>query len=90
MTVLTLHKAIPADDVVRMLRTVADDIEAGALDWPVTSAVVVLGHVTSERPRDDGDRWSELSWATFGGGPRSDALTLRGLMATAIHHWGHE
>lgn len=90
MTVLTLHKPAPADDIVRTLRLIADDIEAGKVEWPVTTAVLILGHTGVDRPEGDDERWQEMFWRTYGVGPRSDAFTVRGLLATAIHHWGHD
>lgn len=90
MTILQLHIPRPADDVVQALRDIADDIEAGEVAFPVTTAVVVLGHTDSEVPCGDGDLGQTLFWRTFGVGARNDTFTIRGLLATVLNRWGHE
>lgn len=90
MSVLQLHKPAPCEDVVSTLRRIADDIEAGKHgDWPVTTAVVVLGH--SDAETNDGDNRLQRSyWDTYGAGPRCDSFTVRGLLATVISRWNKD
>lgn len=89
--ILRLHQSRPAaDDVVKALRNIADDIEAGNLEFPATTAVLVIGHTDPEVPCGDGARGQDLYWATFGMGPRNDTFTVRGLLMTALNRWGHE
>ena len=92
MTVVALHKPKPCDDVVSGLRGLADRIERGEIDWPVTTAVVVLGHTDAERPAgEDGVSLQQNHWDTYGYGPRTDSFTVRGLLATVIHNdWGSD
>lgn len=87
--VVQLHQPRAIDDVPATLRRIADEIEAGELDWPVTTAVVLLGHTDSERPASDGVLMQNNYWSTYGAGPRCDTFTVRGLMATALREWGH-
>lgn len=72
-----------------MLRKTADSIEAGEIDFPVTTAVLVLGHTDSERP-EGGQLLQESFWQTFGFGPRTDSFTVRGLLNTVLTQWGHD
>lgn len=80
--VVSLQQATPAyHDVTKTLRLIADQIDAGEYDFPVTTAVVIIGYSTS---KFDGEDVREQSrWETFGIGPRSDPFTVRGLMMTA-------
>lgn len=89
--VIQLHQDKPAaDDVVAALRSVADNIEAGNVEFPVTTCVLVLGHTDSEVPCGDGDLGQSIFWRTYGMGPRTDTFTVRGLMATVLNRWGHD
>lgn len=91
MTVLQLHKPKPCDSVVDGLRKLADQIEAGDPDWPVTTCVVALGHTgTESNPDENGFCWQGVHWRTHGYGPRTDNFTVRGLMATIIARWDNE
>lgn len=87
MKVVQLHKPPPCADVVATLRRIADDIEAGRHgDWPVSTAVVVIGH--SDAEYNDGEtRMQRSYWDTYGAGPRADSFTVRGLLATVISRW---
>jgi hypothetical protein len=85
--IIKLHQARPAaDDVVKALRNIAD----GKLDFPATTAVLVVGHTDPEVPCGEGDRGQNLYWSTFGMGPRNDTFTVRGLLMTALNRWGHD
>lgn len=89
--IIQLHQARPnADDVVKALRSIADEIEAGQLGFPATTAVLVIGHTDPEIACGDGDRGQNLYWSTFGMGPRNDTFTVRGLLMTALNRWGHD
>jgi hypothetical protein len=90
MSVVQLHQPAPCNDVVETLRRIADDIESRRHgDWPVTTAIVVIGHTDSEV--NDGDnRIQQNYWQTYGAGPRCDAFTTRGLLATVLSRWGHD
>lgn len=90
MTVVQLHKSAPCEDVVATLRRIADDIENGEHgDWPVSTAVVVIGHSDSE-VNDGENRIQRSYWRTFGAGPRADSFTVRGLLMTVISRWSHD
>lgn len=71
----------PADSIATGLRNLADQIEAGEFDL-FTTAVVVLGHTESKT--DSTGTWERDYHQTFGLGPRHDAYTVRGLLATAL------
>lgn len=79
--VIALRKAIIADDVAAGLRGLADRLEAGELDYPVTTCIVLTGHTADKLEdgvvlhRSDHDMWAY--------GPRCDTFTIRGLIATA-------
>lgn len=91
MSVIQLHKPAPCADVVATLRRIADDIEAGEHgDWPVTTAIVLIGHSDSE-VNDGENRIQRSYWNTYGAGPRADiAFTVRGLLTTALSQWSHD
>jgi hypothetical protein len=87
VSVLQLHKPFACADVVQTLRRVADDIEAGKHgDWPVTTAIVVIGHSDAEF-NDGKERAQRSYWDTYAAGPRADSFTVRGLLATVISRW---
>lgn len=82
--VLRLAQARPdADDVIKGLRNLADSIEAGDVDFPPTTVVVLLGHSELGSPGRPGATY----WRTYGLGPRHDGLTVRGIMASAMTRW---
>lgn len=82
MSVLQLKKPIAADDVVAGLRGLAGMIEAGDIEFPVSTCLVILGHTKEGR---DGDHVIHSSdHELFGYGPRCDTFTVRGLLATAV------
>ena len=85
MTVVQLHKAAPCEDLIETLRSIADDLEKGSgPDWPVTTAVLVLGH-SARKPAGEDEVMEETRWRTYGIGPRADVFTCRGLLASVIH-----
>lgn len=88
--VLQLHKSVPADEVVGTLRRIADDIEAGKIDWPVTTAVLICGHTDAEIPCGDGSMAEHSYWTTYAMGPRTESFTVRGLVASAMRRWNHD
>jgi hypothetical protein len=83
--VVKLHQPAPCEDIVAILRLIADEIESGehsAAQWPATTAILILGH---ESQRTEGDQlMHRCSWTTHGFGPRNDLFTVRGLLATII------
>ena len=88
--IISLIQPKSADDVVKALRKVADEIEAGDVEFPVTTCCVVLGHTDAEVTMGDGDLGQSIFWRTYGMGPRGDAFTIRGLLATVLNRWGHD
>lgn len=84
MTVVALHKEKPCSDVTATLRRIADEIEAGDIPWPVTTAIVVLAH-RDEKPTGESSFLEHEQWQTYGFGPRCDTFTCRGVLATVIH-----
>lgn len=90
MSVIQLHKEAPTNDVAATLRRIADEIEKGEHgDWPVTTAILAIGHSDSEVSDGEG-RWQRHYWRTYGAGPRCDFFTVRGLMMTVINRWGDD
>lgn len=91
MSVVSLHRDHPANDVVGSLRRLADEIEAGEHgDWPVTTCVVMLGHTDGERPVEDEQIEQRAYWDTRCFGIRSGVFTVRGLIASVMRKWGSE
>lgn len=88
--VVQLHQEKPTDNVAATLRRIADEIEAGNPEWPVTTCLILLGHSDAERPDADGDYLQGIYWRTYGAGPRVDPYTSRGLLATVLNRWGHD
>lgn len=81
--VLSIKKLIPADDIARGLRRLADGIEAGTeVDWPITTCIVVIGHTQQSV---DGDTIEDQSFVeSYGFGPRCDDFTKVGLLTRAM------
>lgn len=89
--VVQLRQERPADNVSASLRALADEIESGKHgDYPVTTCVVLIGHTDSEVLIGNGELAQATFWSTRGYGPRCDAFTVRGLMATALRKWSSE
>lgn len=85
MTILALHKSKPADDVTSSLRRLADIIESGEIEWPVTTCIVLLAHADAEIPSGDHELGQRSYWKMYGYGPRCDTFTVRGVIATALN-----
>lgn len=90
MSVVQLLRPKPCGDVVTTLRKIADDIEAGKFDWPVTTAVLICGHTDAEVPVGDDTLAEQSYWTTFATGPRTDSFTVRGLVQSAMRRWNHD
>ncbi len=88
--VVALHPGKPADDVPATLRRIADEIEGDAIGWPVTTAIVILGHSDAEVPVGDGELAERSYWTTFAAGPRTSTFTVRGLVASAMRQWNFD
>jgi hypothetical protein len=84
--ITVLHKQPVQSDIVTGLRNLADKIEKGEIeDMPViTTCVLMLGH-TSDRLLDNGDMARGSTYDLYSWGPRCDAFTVRGLMATCLN-----
>lgn len=82
MSVLQLKKPIAADDVTAGLRGLADRIEAGEIEFPVSTCLVILGHTKEGWEGDNVIHSSDHE--LFGYGPRCDTFTVRGLLTTAV------
>lgn len=72
-------------EVVQALREIARQIEAGEIDFPVSSCVVVIGH--TERHNDPGgdDFLDQHYCEIYSSGPRCDTFTSLGLIEAAKH-----
>jgi hypothetical protein len=90
LKVVQLHQPKPCEDVVTTLRRIADQVEAGELGWPVTTAVLICGHTDSEVPMDDGALAEQAYWTTYAMGPRTSSFTVRGLVTSAMRRWNHD
>lgn len=90
--IIQLRQERPIDNVSASLRRLADEIEKGEHgEWPVTTCVVLLGHVDSPgNPDDEGWVYLKCHFDTRGYGPRNDPFTTRGLMATCLREWTSE
>lgn len=86
LSVVELRPMAPCADVVATLRRIADDIESGshdAADWPATTAVLILAHL-SERPDGPDMTVGRYRWTTHGFGPKADAFTVKGVLASVL------
>ena len=88
--IISLHSPKPADDISETLRRIADDLDLGKYEFPVTTAVLLLGHTDSEVPVGDGIMSQQTYWKTYGLGPRCDTFTVRGLIATCMTQWEND
>jgi CobQ-like glutamine amidotransferase family enzyme len=78
--VIELKKPIVADDIIAGLRGLADRIESGEVEGPITTAMVILGHTWETR---EGDDIGHHGWTdSYAFGPRCDLFTCRGLIAS--------
>lgn len=84
MSVVALRQEKPCAEVSATLRRIADEIETGVIEWPVTTAVLVLAH-RDEKPAGESTFVEHEQWRTYGFGPRCDTFTCRGVLATVIH-----
>lgn len=75
--VVEIKKPWAPEDIVKGLRNLADEIEAGEIAL-TTTCIVALGHTTDHREGDEIMRGS--SYSLFGFGPRCDTFTMRGLL----------
>lgn len=87
--VIKLHKQPVQTDLVRGLRNLADKLEANGgagigEDMPVITTMVVLAGHTVVTHLPEGDLAHEVFWELWSWGPRCDAFTVRGLMATVL------
>lgn len=89
--VVALRQARPCSNIPATLRRIADEIEADELGWPVTTAVLILGHTDAETSTaPDGSYGEQNYWTTFAAGPRTSTFTVRGLVASAMRNWNHD
>lgn len=79
--IVQLRPALGCDDIVQGLRTIADDIEAGAYDFAPTQVVVVMGRETEHRDREGIS--SSYQWQTRGLG-KTSVFAGKGLLAAAL------
>jgi hypothetical protein len=86
MKVVELHPARDADDVVKALRNIADDIERGEYRFVPSGAVVILA--TEEERRLRTDTLYSWDWQTHGIGKLAEhGFSARGIMASALAAW---
>ncbi len=86
--VVALKPTRPCESLVATLRRIADEIEQGEEPW--ATGVLLLGNLGPERDDGDGGYSEDMTWRTYGFGPRNDIFTVRGLMATCLNRWNHE
>lgn len=79
--IFQLHKPAPCQDIPRMLRDLADGIEAG-IYGTVTTAVTVIGHSVQQTVGEEVLHTEDSS--IFSAGPRDDLFTVRGLLYTGL------
>ena len=81
--IVAIKKPFAADDVVKGLRKIADEIEAGEYGFPVTTCIVLIGNTYQTNRTAEGV--SEMADSEyFALGPRTDLFTCRGLIATGL------
>ena len=82
--VVSLAAARPDfEDVVATLRSIADDLEKGEIEMPVTTAVLLLGSTSQRKCEQCEDFEVGSSHIVYAMGPRTDPFTVRGLLTTA-------
>lgn len=79
--IVPLHKPKAADDMVKGLRRIADELEKGEYGL-ITTCAVVLGHSDE---KSDGEEMAVqgMTIEVFGLGPRHDPFTVNGLLLMA-------
>lgn len=85
MEILTFPGKPESHDIVKALRNIADDIEAGRYDFEPTIGALVLGHETVRRDLD-GELYN-FGWETHGLGGIG-VFETRGLLASAASKFG--
>lgn len=83
--IVPLHPAFNADDIVKGLRAIADDIEAGSVRFEPTMAVVVLATETQRRDRTGVTVFHD--WQSHALGRDIATFAARGILASAINVW---
>ncbi len=82
LSVVPLHPELACADIVKALRNIADDVEAGRYDFEPNMAVVVLG---MDHQRQDRDGISiRYAWQTHGLGKNATYMAAKGLLASAL------
>ena len=70
-----------------MLRLIADDIEHGEYDFPISTCVVLLAHADNEHEQD-GIMVEPYYYESHACGPRADVFTVRGVVSTILLKMG--
>lgn len=83
MNVVELRPNHNCLDIVKGLRAIADDIEAGAYGFEPELAAIVLGFDQQKLERDGVA--VRYGWQTHGLGEKATAFTTRGLLASALN-----
>lgn len=81
MNVVELRPSLDCDEIVKGLRNIAHEIEAGAYNFAPTQVVVVLGRETEHRDRNGIS--SSYEWQTHGLG-KTSVFAGKGLLAAAL------
>lgn len=82
MKVVPLRPDLNCADLVKALRTIADDIEGDKMAFDPDFAVLVIGR-ESQRRDADGFRIS-YDWQTHALGERASFFAARGLLSSAL------
>ncbi len=82
MEVVELRPKLDCEDVVKALRNVADDLEAGRYDFDPTIAVLVLGREGTRRDRDGIVDSYQYQSHGFG---QCSFFASKGLLASALN-----
>lgn len=77
-----LHPKLDANDLVRGLRNIADDIESGKIE-DATMIAVVVGGETQRRDREGVT--CNFWWQTHGLGEKATVFATKGLLASALN-----
>ena len=82
MNVVELHPGLACEDIVKALRNIADDLEAGEYDFKPNMAVLVIAR--EEQKRDGSGFTISYDWQTHGLGERTSFFAAKGILAASL------
>lgn len=81
MKVVDIYPRLACEDIVKALRNIADDLEAGSYRFDPAFAVLVLARESQHR--DSEGLRASYNWQTHGLGEKATVFATRGILISA-------